>query len=172
MSNTSDENLRLKAISQIKFVVDRLPEGYTYPCSISEIKQILARIPIEHLKGIKRIRLSAQKAANADASYFNGTINIYSIPMDMKFIFPEKPPEAIVREYSRFGARWEVLGEHWYCYWRPESFKKYILEHVLFHELGHHIDDYLSLRRSFGKEKFAERYALNLEKKIRNERTM
>lgn len=172
MSNTEDENYRISAIAQIKFVADKLPDGYIYPCTVQDIKNILMEIPLEHLDGIKRIRLSSQKVTNADASYNNGTINIYAVPRDLKFIFMEKPPESIVKEYSRFGAKWEVLGESWYCYWKQDNFKKYILEHVLFHELGHHIDDYLSLRGRLGKEKFAERYALNLEKKIRQERTI
>jgi hypothetical protein len=172
MNNESEENKHAQAIEKIKFVIDKLPEGYIFPCSIAEIRKSLMEIPTEHLSGIKRIRLSGQKVTNADASYIDGTINIYAIPRDLKFIFTEKPPESLLKEYSRFGARWEVLGENWYCYWRLDSFKKYILEHVLFHELGHHIDDFLSLRRSFGKEKFAERYALNLENKLKNERTL
>jgi hypothetical protein len=170
MKSQDDEKSRNKALAEIKFVVDKLPDGYIFPCTTGDIKRALQGIPNDHLKGIKRIKLSAQKTVNADASYIDGTINIYAIPRDLKFIFAEKPPESMLKEYSRFGARWEMLGNQWYCYWRPENFKKYILEHVLYHELGHHIDDHLSLRRSHGKEKFAELYALDLENKLKNGR--
>jgi hypothetical protein len=172
MPNISDNdcsNSSSEIIAQIKFIVDRLPDGYIYPCSVQELKKVLTSIPLEHLKGIKRIRLSAQKVTNADASYNNGTINIYAVPKDVKFVFAEKPPEFIVKEYSRFGAKWEAMGDNWYCYWKAENFKKYILEHVLFHELGHHIDDYLSMRGRMGKEKFAERYALDHEERLKQD---
>ncbi|MDQ7824208.1 MAG: hypothetical protein RDV48_15505 [Candidatus Eremiobacteraeota bacterium] len=172
MKKREDGNRRARSIARIKFVVDRLPEGYIYPCTIQDIKEVLMEIPVENTNGIKRIRLSHQKVTNADASYCDGTITIYSIPRDFKFIYHEKPPDSMIREYSRFGARWEVLGEHWYCYWRMEHFRKYILEHVLLHELGHHSDDFHSLRRSYGKEKFAERFALSLENKLKQERAL
>ncbi|MGV8125450.1 MAG: hypothetical protein AB9903_19605 [Vulcanimicrobiota bacterium] len=172
MNTHSDENSRSAAIALIKFVVDKLPGGYTFPCSVQEIKKVLQEIPLEHLNGIKRIRLSAQKVTLADASYIDGTINIYAVPRDLKFLYTEKPPESILREYSRFGARWDKLGDAWYCYWKLDHYKRYILEHVLFHELGHHIDDFHSERRSFGKEKFAERYALDLENRLKNGKTM
>jgi hypothetical protein len=168
MKSKGDEHNRNKVLDGIKFVVDKLPDGYAFPCTSGEIKNALQKIPVEHLNGIKRIKLSAQKMVNADASYIDGTINIYAVPRDLKFVFGEKPPDSMTKEYSRFGARWEILGNQWYCYWKPENFKKYILEHVLFHELGHHIDDHLSLRRSFGKEKFAELYALDLENRLKN----
>lgn len=170
MNNRAEENHRNASIAQIKFLADRLPDGFMYPCNVSDIKKILSELPTEHLSGIKRIRLSAQKMTSADASYCDGTISIYAVPKDLKFIYSEKPPDSILREYGRFGARWEMLGNNWYCYWKSEGYKKYILEHVLIHEIGHHIDDYLSMRRSYGKEKFAEQYALDIENKLNNKK--
>ncbi len=123
-------------------------------------------LPEEHLNGLKRIRLSGQKGINADASYIDGIITIYAVPSDFKNIYMIKPQEKVIRVCTRFGARWENIGDCWYCYWKMEQYKKYILHHVLLHEIGHHMDDHHKQRGSNGKETFAENYAFEMEKII------
>lgn len=166
---TSDTAVKEELIGRIKFLVDKLSAGYIHPCSVQDIKKKLMELPVEHLSGIRRVRLSCQKNAGADASYFEGTIKIYAVPEDMKFVYHFRPPEVMQREYSKFGARWEKLGDCWYCYWRLENFKKFILDHVLLHELGHHVDAFHAMRQSAGRERFAETYAIAQETKIREE---
>ncbi len=150
----------------IRFIKDKVPQGYVYPCSVKEIKEVIAKLPPEHLEGLKRIRLSYQKDANADASYIDGTITIYAIPHDFKQIFSIRPPDAVIKEHSRFGAIWRKIGMSWYCYWQHGLYKDYILKHVLLHELGHHMDEYHMRRGQEGREKFAEKYALQMGSRI------
>jgi hypothetical protein len=147
----------------IQYIKDKLPEGMTYPCSVKEIKDIILKLPAHHVEGIKRIRLSAQRGINADASYVDGIITIYAVPSEFKLIYPIKPTDREMQEYCRFGAKWENMGEYWFCYWKPEQFRDYILYHVLLHEIGHHMDEHHKKRSSAGKESFAENYANEME---------
>lgn len=155
---------------EIQFIKDRLPHGLSYPCSIKEIKDILLKLPPEHINGIKRIRLSGQKGINADASYQGRTITIYAIPSEFKFVYNYKPSEKTIRGYSKYGAIWENIGNYWFCYWKNEHYKNYILYHVLLHEIGHHMDEYHKSRGSLSKEAFADNYAIEMEKFLKGNR--
>ena len=148
----------------IQFIKDKLPSDLIYPCSIKEIKDVLLKLPPNHIDGIKRIRLSCQKNINADASYIEGIITIYAIPREFKFAYNYKPSDKTMREYAKYGAKWESIGNYWFCYWKNELYKNYILYHVLLHEIGHHMDEHHKSRGSLSKEAFAENYATEMEK--------
>jgi len=134
-----------------------------HPCTIAQVKQKLAALPAEDLLGIRRIRLSAAKMEMVDAMYHEGTITIYAVPESFKFSYPCHPGDSFISESTRWGARWQRLGGEWYCYWDKERYGRYILDHVLLHEIGHHQDDFHRRRTGEGIEKFAERYALQAE---------
>jgi hypothetical protein len=99
-----------------------------------------------------------------DASYREGTIMVYAVPDDFKFSWPFHPGNEFMQECARWGARWQKLGREWYCYWDRENYGRYVLDHVLLHEIGHHMDDYHRRRTGDSVERFAERYALRLAK--------
>ena len=63
--------------------------------------------------------------------------------------------------------RLEQVGSRWLCRWRAEDMRRFVLEHVLLHEIGHHV--YWKERARLGlvarlalavREQFAEAYAL------------
>src|SRR5207245_2271793 len=56
-----------------------------------------------------------------------------------------------------FGMQVEQIGTRWYCRWDREDWHRFALEHVLPHEIGHHVD----WRRGGAlSEQFADDYAL------------
>jgi hypothetical protein len=66
-----------------------------------------------------------------------------------------------------FGMRVEQIGRRWVCRWSADDLLRFILEHVLIHEVGHHVDWRERTRAGFtrvpslaAREQFAEDYAL------------
>ena len=70
------------------------------------------------------------------------------------------------RSIPSLGMQVEKVGGRWYCRWSAEDLRLFMLEHVLIHEVGHHVqctqrqrqgvDPWPSRRVS---EQFAEAYA-------------
>ncbi len=44
--------------------------------------------------------------------------------------------QAVEMEY---GMKIELVGSRWLCRWEAEDLRRYSLEHVLQHEVGHHV---------------------------------
>jgi len=67
----------------------------------------------------------------------------------------------------QYGMQIEQIGSRWICKWTREKLRTFILDHVLLHEIGHHV--YHERRSKQGhpyvpftqaSEQFAENYAL------------
>jgi hypothetical protein len=68
----------------------------------------------------------------------------------------------------------ERTGSRWRVHWQAEDLRRYILEHVLLHEIGHHVQKMQRLREGLrsrlpvaAKEQFAEAYAGRLRRSLR-----
>jgi hypothetical protein len=58
--------------------------------------------------------------------------------------------------------RFEKDGSRWSCFWTPEGIRRYTVEYVVAHEVGHHV---YYLRRGYPRnhgesEQFAHAYAM------------
>ena len=65
-----------------------------------------------------------------------------------------------------FGMRVERVGSRWYCRWSAKDLRRFVLEHVLIHEVGHPVLRTQRLRQGVQpwpgrqvSEQFAEAYA-------------
>lgn len=78
----------------------------------------------------------------------------------------DKPTGRMVKEYTRFGAMPFRSKGWWYAEFSPEELRRFNV-HVLYHELGHHVDWYY---RHWSKanrrvtEEAAEQYAMGYSK--------
>jgi hypothetical protein len=156
--------------------------GWVYPCTLEEIHEQLAQVPAADLEGLQAVGLvpSTRKDWKANARYSGGdepVILIYSFAEDLVY---KHPPHVRRGDLERglgmelaFGMEIERMGARWFCRWHPENWRRFILEHVLLHEIGHHVQhmqrrrDGHSAELSVGvKEQFAEAYACRLRRSL------
>ena len=160
----------------VKWFEEPISAGWIYPCSLGEIQDRLTYLSESDLVGLWAIGLAAATRWDCSA---NGryrfserpTIRLYSYPDTYTY---RQPPQmkradidvglAVERE---FGMDVDQMGGRYVCRWTAANLKRFTLEHVLLHEVGHHVYHWrrkeqghtfrLSWRES---EQLAESYAL------------
>ncbi|UCD58773.1 MAG: hypothetical protein JSV16_06610, partial [Candidatus Hydrogenedentota bacterium] len=102
---------RIGRIAKIRYVVDPLPKGYVYPCSVEDIREKLSTLPATILRNISTIHLCNQVKMNrgVDAHIYNGSyIRIYPVPEKLRWSSGRKKPNpACAQEQLEFGAYWQ-----------------------------------------------------------------
>lgn len=169
-----------------------IPEGcgHAYPCSVADIRRQLARVPEYDLEGIWAIGLmpglgedgSAYGVYYARYSPMNGPV----IRLNSRFVSSAKGYQ------FRMNGRWnpghyeqrffveqsygmeivQVEGKIWFR-WPADCLRRFMVEHVLLHEIGHHVEYRrrwrARLRWDLGrrlKEQFAEDYAIRFNREL------
>ncbi|MDQ2686240.1 MAG: SMP-30/gluconolactonase/LRE family protein [Armatimonadota bacterium] len=76
-----------------------------------------------------------------------------------------------------YGMQITQEGSRWVCQWEAEALRRFTVEHVLLHEIGHHVcfrqrrqEGFQGPLRHIPSEQFAEDYALRLQRLIDNAR--
>jgi hypothetical protein len=149
--------------------------GWDYPCTVDDIREQLTRLPAEDLEGLLAVALvpSTRKDHSASGRYYvhdYPTIHLLSYPEPLSYKQPagtrQGDMEAGCVIERHFGMRVEKVGSRWYCRWSAEDLRRFTLEHVLIHEVGHHVQDMERERTGLKpwpsrrvSEQFAEAYA-------------
>lgn len=157
-----------------------LPSGWVYPCTLDNIRQHLAAVPEQDLEGLLAVGLVPPK--REDRRY-HGTywywswrtktpvIHLYAWPISLSFKAKRhysvgEAAQCFAVELS-YGMRTERVGGRLLCRWETECLRRYVAEHVLLHEIGHHVQRPQRLRVGFSafpghtaSEQFADDYAL------------
>ena len=160
---------RIGRIARIQYIIDPLPKGYVYPCSIEDIREKLDELPARLLRNVSVIHLCNQVKMNpdVDAHIYNDThIRIYPVPEKLRLSYGRKKPNpALAQERLEFGAYWQKIDGKWFLSWDRDCLRDYILNHVLLHEIGHSLDTInLGARRGEKRaEAFAHRVGKNRE---------
>lgn len=142
-----------------------------YPCTISDLKRQLRRLPSEYVEGLVEVRLCNQVRNNAgiDADYADGgTLRIFPYPASLAYVAHPTPHSPSDREWIQWGARVDQHNGVRLLRWTPEALRNFILGHVLLHELGHH---YLWKTGRRQSEKEAEQIAFRLARMLKQAAT-
>ncbi len=160
----------------VRLFEEPLPGGWVYPCSLEDIRDRLAHLPEADLAGLWAVGLAAatRRDCRANGRYRLGekpTIRLYSYPATYTYRQPPHTKRADIDEglaiEREFGMCVEQVGGRYVCRWEAAGLKRFTLEHVLLHEVGHHV--YHWRRRQQGhefrpsrreSEQLAESYAL------------
>lgn len=159
------------------FLFERpLPPGWIYPCTLEDIQQRLQILRREDLEGLCAIGLapSTQKDQSTNGRYFRDgqpTILLYSYPDTLEYKMPpfvkQKHIQQDLRVELKYGMQVEQTGSRWWCRWTQENLRRYTIDHVLLHEIGHHVHHQQRSKQGLAylpatqaSEQFAEDYAL------------
>lgn len=153
-----------------------LPGGQIYPCSREDIWQQLNTLPEQDLEGLSAVGLvpSTRKDNDAYGRYLRAgepKISLFSYPETLTFkLAPNTKHKDILYRLHvelEYGMQVEQVVSRWFCRWTAEDLRRFMIDHVLLHEIGHHVHyqqrskqgyDYLPGTRA--AEQFAEDYAI------------
>lgn len=149
--------------------------GWIYPCTLADIEERLSHLPASDLEGLWAVGLipSTRKDCNANGRYVfdkHPTIYLYSHPETLTFKLRQHTKrseiEAGCAVELEYGMWVEASGSRWICCWKADDLRRFILDHVLQHEIGHHVHYYQRVRQGLRIppsrqeiEQFAEAYA-------------
>jgi len=146
------------------------PESF-HPTNQEQIQKIINNIPSHYLTGLKGIFLcsGSKKQLNCNefrfASYndFYKVIYLFPFPKTMCLHYKTKPKPSICIEYERHGTRWIEENNGWVLKFDKKSIQSFYLKDVLFHELGHHVENQfhdIKHKSDKQRERFAEWFAI------------
>lgn len=160
---------------QLPILIEENPSrDFFFPLNGEEVLEALRSLPKRDYEGITHIWLRRLKKSDfidrsQPLAWFacgSGVrvITLYPWPNSMELSFGEKrPSNRIVNETERYGGVIRKRGREWFSEWTLASLRKFYLQGILFHEVGHHIDQYyrhFSAANAKGVEEFADQYAL------------
>lgn len=149
----------------VRLVADPAPKGYIYPCTVGELKRQLRRVPAEYTEGLWQIRLSNQirRYRDRDGDYLDGEIRLFPYPERLIFPASPRPSDPWDQEWLAWGARLVDHAGVRSLQWTLPALRRFILDHVLLHELGHH---HAAHRRLPDSERSAERLAREIRDRL------
>ena len=158
------------------------PSGHVYPCSLEDITSCLARLPAQDLEGLWSVGLvpATRKDGETDGRYYfraQPTIQLFSYPEALRFKLRSHTKlgdiERALSVQRQYGMEIERLGSRYVCVWSALPLRRFILDHVLLHEVGHHVffrqrqkQGYACTPKIGGAEHFAENYARRITSAI------
>jgi hypothetical protein len=167
-------NLKALAPGQERpvFIVDNPSRDFYFPVTAGEVKETLAKLPVEHTAFLTHIWLC--KVSKKD--YENGNtiqgeficgsgvylIRLYAFPKDNKMLFGQsKPTHKQLNFYKTYCTDLRQDKKGWYLQWEPEKIRDYFLQKLLMHEIGHCVDYVYHHRWSKANNKQVEDFADN-----------
>jgi hypothetical protein len=148
--------------------------------TIEEIRARLARVPEYDLEGLWAVGLEAPSKDHIDAYGLydrwrlqgrRPIIALYSYQHPWEYRIPRRYRSRRIAQAYRvalsFGMEVDYQGSRPTLRWSEECLRRYMLEHTLLHEIGHHVQFQQRWRAGYCrwlpgsvKEQFAEDYAI------------
>lgn len=156
------------------FVEDNPSRDFFFPISVQDIRSTLDQLPtiardrLTHV-WLRRIRKSDWETQRKPFALFiagSGVrlIVLYPWPRDLLLRFgARKPSQRKLREYSPWSPELIKDGPDWCLRWSEASLRLFYLQHLLLHEIGHHVDFFYrrwSKANDKQVEEFANQYAV------------
>ncbi|MFK8058078.1 MAG: hypothetical protein AB8F78_18265 [Saprospiraceae bacterium] len=166
------------------FIRDNPSRDSFFPVSIEEIKEFLSQLPKKHTENLIHIwlRKVTKKEYEKEGSYQGCFIRgrgiqlivLYPFPRDLKMSMgPKKPTNKVLKWYSAYKPSLKQADGNWHLVWTEDQIRRYYLEGLLLHEIGHKVDSiyqrYYSKSYTQRAENFADNLAYFWGDKIRNE---
>ncbi|WPH23473.1 hypothetical protein [Variovorax paradoxus] len=129
---------------------DNPSRDYVFPVSVEEAAAALERLPAQHREGITHIWLRGRTRhqAGPDASlaeFICGSgvrvVVLYAWPADgVLTLGRRQPPRGEIAHFIRFGGVLRQTRGSWTISFEMAGLRRFYLEHLLCHEVGHHVD--------------------------------
>ncbi|WP_431113049.1 hypothetical protein [Variovorax paradoxus] len=151
---------------------DNPSRDYVFPVSVEEVAAALECLPAHHREGITHIwlRKRARRECGPDASLAEFScgsgvrvVVLYAWPADGALqLGRRKPPPGEIAHFLRYQGVLIQKRGNWAIHFDTAALRRFYLEHLLCHEVGHHVDWYArqwSKANSKEVEAAADQYA-------------
>jgi hypothetical protein len=159
---------------ELPFLIEDNPSrDFFFPVSVEEVNEAIKELPKDDYRGITHIWLRRIKKSDFVtneqplAEFICGSgvrvIILYPWPKDMCIRFAKKPSSRRIKESLKYGIQLEKVHNVWVFEWNLPALRKFYINGLLYHEVGHHVDWYFrhwSKANSKKLEDFAEHYAV------------
>jgi hypothetical protein len=133
------------------FLRDNPSRDFFFPVSVEDVRQVLAQLPavcrdsLTHVwfRRVKKTDWEARRKPLAAFIAGSGVrlVVLYAWPRDLLFRFgAKKPARKKLREFARWGPELIRDGGEWCLRWTEDSLRLFYLQHLVLHEIGHHVD--------------------------------
>lgn len=155
-------------------IQDNPSREFFFPISAKEAEEALGALPQRDFEGITHIWLRRFKKKEYEkgelplAEFICGSgvrvIVLYPFPKDMVLVLGDsKPSKRKLKELEKWGCKVRKKEGVWVACWSRSELRKYYINSLLYHEVGHHVDwynRYWSSANSKQAEEFADQYAI------------
>jgi hypothetical protein len=132
------------------FMEDQPSKDAYFPASVTEITEVLGKIPKTDTAGITHIWLRRAKASEFRsgripfAEYVTRDdihlIVLYPWPENMIFPLTKKPADAVLTRYKKWAPEPFSHKGKWNLKWNATTVQDFYLHELLVREIGHHVD--------------------------------
>jgi hypothetical protein len=133
-------------------LVENPSRDFVFPASPAEVAEQLRRLPPKDVEGITHLWFPPvnEKQLQAGlplAEFICGSgvrvIVIHPWRADLTMNFGAKRPTgSIARQYERWTSDFRQSDGSWKLVWEPDTARDFVLNSLLLHEVGHHVDWY------------------------------
>jgi len=155
-------------------IQDNPSRDFFFPISAKEAKEAMKALPKRDFEGITHIWLRRFKKSEYEkgdlplAEFICGSgvrvIVLYPFPTDMVLVLGDsKPSKRKLKELEKWGCQIHKKEGVWTACWSLSELRKYYINSLLYHEVGHHVDwynRYWSSANVKQAEEFADQYAI------------
>ncbi|MEO0441252.1 MAG: hypothetical protein AAF067_10280 [Pseudomonadota bacterium] len=160
---------------ELPILIEENPSrDFFFPISGHEAVEALKALPKRDYAGITHVWMRRLKKSDhiekvQPLAYFacgSGVraITLFPWPKNMKLSYgTTRPSNKLINEAEGFGAEILKEGNDWISRWDLEGLRKFYIQGILFHEVGHHVDSYyrhFSQANAKQVEEFADQYAI------------
>ena len=134
-------------------IEDNPSRDYFFPLSVEQCWDAIQALPNGEIDGLTHIwcrRLSGRQVRSGEypmAEFICGSgvrvVVLYPWPRSMKMRHgTTRPPNRFINELGKFGAVVRLEDGQWTFQWTPTGLRRFYVESLIFHEIGHHVDQY------------------------------
>ena len=151
------------------YIMENPSRDFYFPITIDHIESVLNQLPEKDVSCITHIWLRKPNSKVNCQSYFTTGSGVYAIilypfPKNNKIsIGKSKPSHKLLTWYKGYASEPVKERDNWYIEFTEENARRYYLERLLMHEIGHCVNVWLVYNKAanYKSENSADNYALN-----------
>lgn len=156
------------------YMMENPSKDFYFPITIDDIKNVLSQLPDEDISCLTHIWLRKPNPKSTNQGYFTVGSGVYAIvlypfPKTNRLILgKKKPSHRLLTWYKGYISEPKREKDCWYIQFTEESARRYYLERLLMHEIGHCVNVALVRKKTgnYKAENSADEYALNTKIRV------